>query len=236
MSFLRKGQSLVSFSFLPRVRAGEAGDVAIIGLGRFGTAMGEELVASGVQVLGIDKDTDVVQAMRGRFTQVVKADASSVEALQQLGVDEFQTAVVAIGENLASSILVASALLQLDGPEIWAKAATVQQAEIFRQLGIKHVFEPEKNMGQRAAHLITRRLSDFFDLGNGFALATATVPEKVGGKLVSETRFRSGHGVTLIGIRQEDGTWEQVSPDTRLVAGQTVLAAGPSNNLEIAFA
>ncbi|WP_297556760.1 TrkA C-terminal domain-containing protein, partial [uncultured Actinomyces sp.] len=78
--------------------------------------------------------------------------------------------------------------------------------------------------------------SDFFDLGNGFALATATVPEKVSGKLVSETRFRSAHGVTLIGIKKEDGTWEQVLPDTRLLAGQTVLAAGPSNNLEIAFA
>jgi trk system potassium uptake protein TrkA len=226
---------LGSFPFLPRIHGSDAGDVAIIGLGRFGTAMGEELVASGVQVLGIDISADVVQAMKGRFTQVVRADASNIEALQQLGVQDFQTAVVAIGDNLAASILVASALIKLDGPEIWAKAASEQQAEIFRQLGIKHVFEPEKNMGQRAAHLITSRLSDFFDLGNGFALAIATVPERVSGKLVRDTRFRSEYGVSLVGIKNEDGTWDQVSPATKLIAGQTVLAAGPNNNLERAF-
>ncbi|MDO5034606.1 MAG: TrkA family potassium uptake protein [Actinomycetaceae bacterium] len=224
------------FTLIPRIPSSSSNEVVIIGLGRFGTAMGEELVAAGVDVLGIDIDADVVQKMNSRLTQVVRADASNIEVLRQLGVDEFQNAVVAIGENLAASILVASALIKLDGPEIWAKAASEQQAEIFTQLGIKHVFEPEKHMGQRAAHVVTRTLSDYFDLGNGFALAIATMPEKVAGKLVQDTHFRPSFGVTLIGIKMSDGTWAQVTPDTRLYAGQTVLAAGPSNNLEKAFA
>lgn len=223
-----------NFTFLPHFKV-STNEVVIIGLGRFGLAMGEELVASGVEVLGIDKDPEVVQAMDGRLTQVVRADASNVEVLHQLGVDEFDTAVVAIGDNLAASILVASALIKLNGPEIWAKAATEQQAEILLQMGIKHVFEPEKNMGRRVAHLITRTLSDYFDLGNGFALATATLPEKVDGMLVRNIRIRPDYGVTLIGIKEEDGTWAQVRPETVLRAEQTVLAAGPSNKLAKAF-
>lgn len=208
----------------------------IIGLGRFGSAMGEELVASGVEVLGIDKDPEVVQKMNGHLTQVLLADASNEEALRQLGVDEFPNAVVAIGADLASSILVASALLKLEGPEIWAKASTEQQGEILTQMGIKHVFHPEKDMGVRAAHLLTRSLSNYFDLGYGFAMAITDLPAKLGGRTIRDMGIRHEFNVTIIGAKDSDGSWVGVNADTVLQAGQTVLVAGPSKKLDQAFA
>lgn len=211
------------------------GGVVIIGLGRFGRAMAMELMASGVDVLGIDTDESTVQAMNGQLTQVVRADGSDVEALLQLGVDEFANAVVAIGQDLAASILVASALIKLDGPEIWAKASTEAQGEILMQMGIKHVFHPEKDMGIRAAHLLTRSLSDFFDLGHGFAMATTTMPPDLLGKPLKELMIRTKLGVTLIGVREADGTWTSARADTVIHEGQTVLVAGPSKKLDVAF-
>ncbi|MDO5049311.1 MAG: TrkA family potassium uptake protein [Actinomycetaceae bacterium] len=227
---------MARFTFLPRLQQSSLeGGVVIIGLGRFGAAMGEELVRSGVEVLGIDNDPGVVQAMNGRLTSVVRADASNVEVLRQLGVQDSSNAVVAIGTDLASSILAASALIKLDGPEIWAKAATEQQGEIFAQMGIKHVFHPEKDMGVRAAHLLTQSLSDFFDLGNGFAMATTTLPPAMGGNTISQMRIRYDYGVTIVGVKQADESWAPITPDTVLRAGQTVLVAGPSKKLDQAF-
>lgn len=209
--------------------------MVIIGLGRFGRAMAEELMNSGVEVLGIDTHEPTVQAMNGKLTQVVRADASDVETLRQLGVDEFPNAVVAIGNDLAASILVASSLLKLNGPEIWAKASTEQQGEILAQMGIKHIFHPEKDMGIRAAHLLTRSLSDYFDLGHGFAMATTVMPEKYTEIPLSQLAIRSRLGVTIIGVREADGTWTSAVADTVIHTGQTVLVAGPAKKLDIAF-
>lgn len=222
------------FSMRPQSDAIEGG-VVVIGLGRFGRAMADELMASGVEVLGIDKDDDTVQSMQGRLTQVVRADASNEEVLRQLGVDEFPNAVVAIGADLASSILVASALLKLEGPEIWTKASTEQQGEIFTQMGIRHVFHPEKDMGIRAAHLLTRTLSDYFDLGHGFAMATTTAPLTLVGRALRDLNVRGKLGITVIGVREPDGTWTSAHPDTVIDEGQTVLIAGPTKKLDIAF-
>lgn len=218
----------------PQVNAYNGG-VVIIGLGRFGRAMGEELMESGVDVLGVDTDEAMVQSMNGKLTHVVRADASDVETLRQLGIDEFPNAVVAIGNDLAASILVTSALLKLDGPDIWAKASTEQQGEILTQMGIKHVFHPEKDMGVRAAHLLTRRLSDYFDLGHGFAMATTVLPEELTGVPLSQLAIRSRLGLTIIGVREEDGTWTSAVADTVVRRGQTVLVAGSAQKLDAAF-
>lgn len=209
--------------------------MAVIGLGRFGVAMAEELTASGVEVLAIDTDPDVVQQYDGQFAHVVRADASNIEALFQLGVQDFPNAVVAIGQDLAASILVASALIKLDGPEIWAKASTSQQGEILTQMGIRHVFHPEQDMGRRAAHLLTHSLSDYFDLGHGFAMATAEVPANMDGRSIAELKVRRVHGVTVVGVRVGPQEWVPAKPDTVLRQGQTVLVAGMSHKLDLVF-
>ena len=99
-------------------RIAEADSVAVIGLGRFGSALALELMAAGTEVLGIDTDEDLVQSHNGELTQVVRADATKEEVLRQLAVDEFDRVVIAIGQDLKASILTASLLIQLKVPVI----------------------------------------------------------------------------------------------------------------------
>lgn len=226
---------MAKLPFPLRPRTASEDSVVVIGLGRFGRSMAEELMESGIDVLGIDRSVEVVQAMNGRLTQVVRADASDMHALSELGVADFSHAVVAIGDDLASSILVASALLKLRGPEIWAKASTEQQGEIFEQMGIAHVFHPEKDMGRRAAHLLTHSLSDYFDLGGGFAMATAALPESMAGESLRKLDLRVRRGITVVGVKGPDGAWLPIVPDSVLEAGQIVLVAGPKQKVDSAF-
>lgn len=181
--------------------------VAVIGLGRFGSALARELMRNGAEVLGIDIDEDVVQELNGHLTTVVRADAAQEQVLRQLGVDEFDKVVVGIGSDVQASILVASRLLKFGHPEIWAKAITGPHAEILEQLGVHHVISPEHDMGIRSAHLIQGRVLDFVAIDEGFALIRCPAPEAVQQRPLDALNVRRAHGVSVVAVRRPDGSW-----------------------------
>lgn len=102
--------------------------VVVIGLGRFGTALASELVRAGTEVLAIDSRESVVQRLAGQLGHVVVADSTDVDALRELAVDQFERAVVAIGNDQQSSILTTALLAELEVANIWAKALDEQHA------------------------------------------------------------------------------------------------------------
>ncbi len=157
-------------------RIAEADSVAVIGLGRFGSALALELMAAGTEVLGIDTDEELVQSHNGELTQVVRADSTKEEALRQLAVDEFDRVVVAIGADVQASILTCSILLGMKIPVVWAKAVTEQHGRILEQLGVHHVVYPEKDMGRRVAHLVRGAAIDYLEIEPGYALAKIAAP------------------------------------------------------------
>jgi trk system potassium uptake protein TrkA len=226
--------SFLSFGENAR-RIAEADSVAVIGLGRFGTAVALELMASGTEVLGIDADEDRVQELNGRLTQVVRADATKEEVLRQLAVDQFDRAVVAVSGDLKVSILCASLLLQLNGPVIWAKAIDEQHGRILEQLGVHHVVYPESDMGRRVAHLVRGAAKDYLEIEAGYALVKAAAPTELHGVALGDSDLRRRHGVTIAAWRGAEGEWRYADNATVLHEGDIVLAVGPTRRVE-AFA
>lgn len=216
-------------------RIAEADSVAVIGLGRFGSALALELMESGTEVLGIDGDEEVVQEHNARLTQVVRADATKEGVLRQLAIDEFDRVVVAIGTDITASILVASLLLQLKVPVIWAKALDERHGRILEQLGVHHVVYPERAMGRRVAHLVRGAASDYLELDRGFAMVKALAPAELHGVALGETDLRQRHGVTIAAYRPEAGEWRNADNQTVLGAGDVVLVVGATKRVE-AFA
>ncbi|QKJ18501.1 potassium channel family protein [Microbacterium hominis] len=216
-------------------RIAEADSVAVIGLGRFGTALAEELMASGTEVLGIDTDEDLVQSFNGVLTQAVRADATKEEVLRQLAVDQFDRVVVAIGHDLQASILTASLLLQLKVPVIWAKAVNEQHGRILEQLGVHHVIYPEREMGRRVAHLVRGAAMDYLEIERGYSLAKIVIPATFTERALGETSIRQKHGITVTAYHPVDGVWQNADNATVLHTGDKVLIVGPTERVE-AFA
>lgn len=206
----------------------EADSVAVLGLGRFGTALALELVASGTEVLGIDSDADIVQNLSGELTQVVRADSTKQEVLHQLAIDEFDRVVVAIGSNVRASILTCSALLAMKIPVIWAKAVDDQHGLILEQLGIPHVIYPEKDMGRRVAHVVRGSALDFIEVAPGYAAVKAPAPSAIQGKPLGRTSLRETHGVAVAAYQHGDEPWQNADSTTVLQPGDTVLVLGPT--------
>ena len=209
-----------------------ASTIAVIGLGRFGTALALELVKSGREVLGIDSDERLVQSNAEALTHVVQADSTDEATLRELGLVEFDSAVVAIGSDLEASILTASLLLQLGVPEVWAKATSVSHGRILEQLGVHHVIFPEMDMCRRVAHMVSGESLDYIQLDEDFVMAKTEVPEGFNGKTLAEMKLRSNHGVTVVATRKQGESYMPSFPETVLSTGDVMIVAGRTSKVE----
>lgn len=200
----------------------------IIGLGRFGLALGEELVRAGVEVLGIDVDEATVTKASQVITHAVIAETIDPEALRQLGVDEADRVVIGIGSNMGASLLSASAVLDLGVKNVWAKADNDQHAKILTQIGVHHVVRPERDTGRRVAHLIAGHLQDYIEFDTHFALAKLAPPLSLIGRKVSDMPT----GIVIVAVRRAESRFATPDPDYILKSGDLVIAAGAAKALD----
>ncbi|MEY4558715.1 MAG: hypothetical protein RL024_873 [Actinomycetota bacterium] len=212
-------------------RSFHSANVAVIGLGRFGSALATELMNSGHQVLGIDSDDRIVQSLSTVLTHVVSADTTDEDNLRELGIADMDSAVVAIGADLEASILTASLLLQLGVKQVWAKANSTSHGRILKQIGVHQVIFPEYEMGRRVAHQVSGESLDYVHIDEDFVMVKTYVPQVFEGMLLSEAKIRASFGVTVVAINDGNG-YKPAFPESVLKKGDTIVIAGPKGPLD----
>ena len=179
---------------------------AVVGLGRFGSSLAKELIELGHEVLGIDKDEEVVDAMNGKLTHAVVADATDVDTLRSLGVRNFDCGVVAIGDDIQTSILATIQLKELGVKKVVAKAITELHGRVLERIGVDRVIFPERDMGIRVAHqLVSPNLLDYIELSKDYSIAELTVPSCLDGVSLKELSPRSRFGCSIVAINKKEG-------------------------------
>lgn len=204
----------------------------VIGLGRFGSALALDLNRRGTEVLAIDSSAKVVQQHAGQLTQVVAADCTDIDALRELGVDEFYKGVVAIGSDIEASILVTSLLVELDVEDIWAKAITAHHGRILERVGAHHVVFPEREAGERVAHLVSGQMLDYMQVDTDFAIAEVRPPQQLAGIPLAQAALRSKFGITVVAVKNAGGEYTNATPDTELTYDDVILVTGRVKDLE----
>ncbi len=210
----------------------QADSVLLIGLGRFGSALGETLMDLGSEVLAIDTSTKLVQEWSGKLTDVREADATSVETMRQLGAADFDVAVVAIGSAVEASILATSILSDLGVKNIWAKAIREDHGRILQRVGAHHVVFPEKQMGARVAHAVSGQVVDYFQLDEGFVLAEIRAKTPTSGGTLQELNLRERFGITVVCIKQGGRGFTYATPDTHVSEGDLLVIAGTAEDAD----
>jgi trk system potassium uptake protein TrkA len=209
-----------------------ADPVVVIGLGRFGGQVAESLVRLGHEVLGIDESQQLVQEWSDRLTHVVQANATDEDALRQLGVPDFQRAVVGIGTDIEASVLTVLALHEVGVQEIWAKAISPKHGRILERVGAQHVIYPEATMGDRVAHLITSKMIDFIEFDDGFAIAKTRAPREAVGRSLGDAGLRTKYGVTVVGVKVRGQDFTYARPETVIQAGGLLIVAGSTEAVQ----
>lgn len=204
----------------------------VIGLGRFGSATAAQLVRQNKEVLAVEKDPVLVQKWSGDLTYVVEADATDMNALRQLGAQDFTAAVVGVGTSVEASVLITANLVDLGIERIWAKAITPSHGKILSRIGAHRVVYPESDAGVRAAHLVSGRLLDFIEFDDDFAIVKMYPPKETHGFTLSESDVRSKYGVTIVGVKSPGEEITYATPDTRVSSRDLLIVSGQVDLIE----
>jgi trk system potassium uptake protein TrkA len=206
--------------------------VLVVGLGKFGGATAAALTRLGHEVLAVDDDAEIVQEWSGHLTHVIAVDSTNLEAMRQIGADEFSLAVVAIGNDIEASILSTLVLEDLGVKEIWAKAITAAHGRILERIGADHVVYPEREMGERVAHMLTGKMIDFIEFDDGFAIAKTRAPREAHNRTLGEVKLRSKYGVTVVGVKAPNADFVHAVPDTVVTPGDLLIVSGRTDLVE----
>lgn len=214
-------------------RKHEGGGVLVVGLGRFGESLARALAEQGVEVLAVDSDAEIVQRLSGDLPNVAQADATNCRALRQLGAEQFTRGVVAIANNIESSVLATLALKdELKIPEVWAKALSQEHATILERMGVDRVIQPERDMGIRAARGLARGVTDYLRIEEDYALVEIEVPSALVGVRLGDSGLRNQFGVTVVSVKPPGGRFGYADVNTLLEADELILVAGRPEDLD----
>lgn len=208
------------------------GEIVVIGLGRFGSALAHTLVAMDFEVLGVDADAERVQEHAGALTHVVQADATSERALKQIGASEAVTVAVCIGTDIEASVLTTAALVDLGVRNVWAKAITDAHGRILQRVGAHHVVFPEAEMGSRVAHLLTGHMLEYLALDEDFVIAELIAPEELVGIALGQSGVRARYKVTVVCVKPAGGQFTYADHSTVLDKSDVIVIAGHRADVE----
>lgn len=204
--------------------------VAVIGLGKFGSAVAVALARGGAEVLAVDTNDRLVEAVADEVSVAVAFDATVADNLKAYGVGDMDAVIVAMATNFEASVLVTMQCKTLGARQVYAKGLNAMQEAVLRRVGADSVVKPEQDMGTRLAdHLLHERVMEFVQLPVGFALRRVNVPAAWDGKSLAELNLLATHRLNLVQIlRRNPDADEGQDAEIRIAlpGGKEVLHAG----------
>ena len=205
----------------------------VIGLGLFGAEVARKLCELGCEVLAMDVRSDLVQQVSEDVTHAVVGDGQDKEVLKALGAGNFDCAIIAIGDDLAASVLATMNLKELGVPYIVCKAHDETHGRVLEKLGVDRVVIPEYEFaGKLARSLSSHNVLDYIELSEDYGILEVPAPKSWVGKTILELNVRAKLGVNIIAV--ESGKTTNVSPsaDYRILDGDILVVLGDNYSLE----
>ena len=206
----------------------------VIGLGRFGSSIANNLYELGNEVLALDKNPALVQQISPNVTDAASGDACDINVLRAIDAQGFDCAVVAISADMEASILITYHLKSLGVKTVVAKAANETHEDILKKIGADKVVIPEKQTGLKVAQeLSSHDILDFLELSSDTSIIEIPLPKKWTGKSLRELNIRKVYGVNTIAVRPYDGDFiVNVDPDRPFEEADTIVVIGENSKLD----
>ena len=199
----------------------------IIGLGRFGTRLAAQLYAYGEDVMAVDIDETLVNRIADHVTTAVVLDAKNKDAMKKFDVSRFDCAVVALGSDLAASVLVTMNLKSLGAKHIICKASDETHREILQKLGADQVIIPEHDVADKTAMSLARpNILEYIELSEDYGIIECNAPKFWIGKTIRELNIRAKFDVNIIAIKEEEKVKVSPTADYRITQSADLVLLG----------
>lgn len=205
----------------------------VIGCGRFGQSVAIKLAELGSEVMVVDDNQEIIQFMADKVTYAVQADATDENAIKALGIRNFDVAVVTIGSDIQSSILVTLLVKELGVKHIVAKAQNPAHAKVLYKIGANRVVFPEKEMGVKVAKsLVSSNVLDLIDLAPDVSILEIKMRDEWIGKSLVEINMRRKHQISVIAVKTVDDIDINFEPDRILLKDDVLIVIGNNEYLK----
>ena len=205
----------------------------IVGLGRFGSQLARELCRLGCEVLVVDIDADLVAQIADDVTHAVVGDGQDKDVLRALGIRDFDCGIVAIGDDLAASVLVTMNLKELGVPYVICKAYDETHRRVLQKLGADRVVIPEQEHASRMARsLSSHNVLDYIELSEEYGIIETPAPRDWSGKSLKDLNVRAKLGVNILAIRRSGKISVSPAADFAIAAGDVLVVLGDSAALK----
>lgn len=199
----------------------------VIGLGRFGSALCEELAAGGASVIAVDRDMSKVEAFSDKVEYIACLDATNEASLERAGAKDADVAVVCIGDDHQAAIMASAVLIDLGIPKVIACASDPVEARILTKIGVHSVIRPQIAMGRRTAEILLRPwMERFTDIGDDkHIFGRINAPKAIVGRPLKDLSLPSRYGMTISAVNR-GGSWEMPTATMTLEESDDILIFG----------
>jgi trk system potassium uptake protein TrkA len=204
----------------------------VVGMGRFGSEVARQLHQMRCEVIAMDVSDDLIQQISPYVTHAVVGDAQDKEVLRALGVKDMDCAIIAIGDDLAASVLVTMNMKELGVPHVICKAHDATYRKVLEKLGADRVIIPEQEQAQRLAKSLSApNVLDYIELSDEYGIIEMPVPESWLGKDLRQLNVRAKLGVSILAIRRGGKMHVSPAPDTAFIKEDILVVLGGSQAL-----
>lgn len=205
--------------------------ICVIGLGRFGSQVATALTENGMEVLAIDSNESIVDAIKDTVTQAVCMRVRDEASLKNIGIEEMDAVVVAMGDDFAESVLITALLKKrLKTPHVVARAIDEIHKEILQLTGADEVILPEQEIGLRLASSLSLPFTELSCLSKSFSISQITTPNSFVGKTIASLDFFNNYQSTCIGVKKGDDI-QAVDTDYTIEEDDMLIFAGTNKGL-----
>jgi trk system potassium uptake protein TrkA len=206
----------------------------IIGLGRLGQTLAVNLARTDHQVLVIDTDENIVNAMSDIVTSAIVGDPTNESVLRSAGVRDYDCAVIATAASVNDSILITLNLKDLGIPQIVARASSDQHRRVLEKIGADMVFFPEQDMGEKLVGILDRNnVLEYIEFSDKHSIIEVAVPQKWIGKSLAQLSVRRRYGITVLAVSDpENGMNISPDPGKPFTGSETVALLGENTAID----
>ena len=210
--------------------------ILLIGLGRFGKHIAEELNKLGHEVMAVDLSEERVNSVLKFVTNAQIGDSTNKSFLESLGIKSFDACIVTIGDNFQSSLETASLLKELGAKKVIARASRGVQEKFLLRNGADEVVYPEKQLAAwTAIRCASDHILDYIELDDGYSIFEVAIPEEWYNKTVGQLDIRKKYGINILGVRDFGKLNMNITADTLLDTESSVLVLGEQRAIKKYF-
>jgi trk system potassium uptake protein len=207
-------------------------EFVVIGLGRFGGSIVRSLADQDLEVMAIDKEEDKVNEFASIASHAVVADTTDESVLKSLGIRNFDHVIVAIGDDIQSSILTTLMLKEIGVSNITVKAQNDYHEKVLRKIGANHVVHPERDMGRRIAHnIVSNNVLDYLELSEEHSIVEIAANENLNGNSLIDLDIRAKYGINIVAIKRGKDILVSPQADEQIRTGDILIVIGADTDI-----